>query len=333
MLRLISLFFHLGLYLGACYQTVAPTMYGYLIGNRYSRNIFNSWISIILIRKVALFFILASKMNRIILPVIHGFNIDIPTNINVTPSNKRINIYQYKIRSAPFKNILSRMKGIKLSKQFNSNLKGKYRKYLSHSDILTNDILVFLFRRHNQAILLNKTGLISNWSTYYSIAHNKLFGTVIESKNTINTFLSKYTNIHNNNYFVNICIHLCLRVYYKLYRRMHLNLNIFKFKMNVFINEFKKFHLFIKLMFYLREFNKLPAVLFYLDPTERELSNISKYRICILSLVSSNYNTVGCINYPIPTNFGSYLSKIFYSYLFLNSYYLGRIMLILNAIK
>lgn len=350
MIKLINLFLHLGLHIGTFGQAISYNMYYYLMGYRYAYSIFNPWISILLIRRVIIFLILSSKLNIDIVPILYGFKLNDNISLNIDANNENKIVFKNFLKPKCFKDVFKNIQPskkkypkfvnkskLKISKiaQYLFFKKKKYLRFSEKPNILSNDIILLLFRKYNKSVLLNKVGLLTNWYTYYEVVSNNLFGRKIEYPNKATLYM--FSVEHKNMFLKNKSLHLygsmCLRVYFKLYQHINLNENILQFRMDKVINEFKKFHIFIKLMLYLRAFKKLPSILLYLDSIPSELKSISKFRICLISLVNSNYTSINHINYPIPTNFGSYLSKIFYSYLFLNSYHLGRIMLLLTSLQ
>lgn len=246
------------------------------------------------------------------------------------------NKYRYYIGRIEKKRLLY----MRLLRQYNKRHQQKHitklvstnLKYLSQP--ATGNIVARLFNKFRFPVLLNTTGLITNWTTYYSTIQkilSEVVPTYRNNKVSNNFFVPKLDQYIESNFLRN-CIKLVLCVYYKLHLNIELDIVSYKFKIDRLISEFKKFYVFIKFLIYLREFKRFPSILFYLDPSEPELATISKYRICTLSLVDSNLSTSNYATYPIPSSFGAYLSKIFYGYLFINSYFIGRILLIISSI-
>lgn len=136
-----SLFFNLGLHIGLYIGNTNATMHSFLFGSRYLRAIFNPIISLAAIRKIALFFLVSSKLNRSILPVI-------------------------------------RSKEILLSNRFSKRGKRNFKTTTSCVD--TTDLFrafsLKFFRMYKIPTLLNKIGLFGWWSTYYRVLKTSIYG-------------------------------------------------------------------------------------------------------------------------------------------------------------
>lgn len=432
MFKLISLFFHLGLHIGNFSRIVATNMYNYMVGNRFSRSIYNIKISILYIRKVTLFLLMSGKLNHYILPVLRGFTLQATNEKNVKSDltgyaqvmhtrgaalnsishaaytrrtlyslkrytklrllkrviERRVRTALYKrLKYAKYMALLKHTKYIKHPKNVNRYIRSKHifkkynslylhycvlkkryskqystaylasrrawlrkrhlnimHKYLPRSTYAVegsadgyfgNDLVANLFYRYSFPVLLNKTGLINNWWTYYITLRNA-FSEVIPRYTSTKVFKQAYTrkpNVAKESGFLYNCVKLVMCLYYKLNTRLELNMVNYKLKLDRLVVQFRKFYVFIKFLIYLREHMQLPSTLFYLDPVESELATVSKYRICTISLVDSTFSTANYVTYPIPSSFGTHLSKFFYASLFVNAYFIGRILLVLSSIS
>lgn len=198
-----------------------------------------------------------------------------------------------------------------------------------------NDLVANLFNRYSFPVLLNKTGLINNWLTYYITLRNA-FSEVIPKYTNAKVFtrvFMKKPNVTDGSDFLYNCITLIMCLYYKLNTRLELNMINYRLKFDNLVVQFRKFYVFMKFLIYLRGHMQLPSTLFYFDPVESELSTVGKYRICTISLVDSSFSTMNYVTYPIPSSFGTYLSRFFYASLFINAYFIGRILLVLSSIN
>lgn len=401
-----------------------------MVGNRFSRSIYNVRISILYIRKVTLFLLMSGKLNHSILPVLRGFTLQatneksVGTNFigyapvvhtresilhNITRTaytrrtlyslkryaklrllrraierriritlNRRSNYAKYmallkrtKYVGHP-KNIKRYIRAKYLFKKYNTlylrycvlkrryfkqysaiylanrrawlskrHLSALYKQKLSSvaksniTSYFCNDLVANLFYRYKFPVLLNKTGLINNWWTYYITLRNA-FSEVIPKYTNAKIFkrvCTRKSNATNGSDFLYNCITLVMCVYYKLNARLELNMINYRLKLGRLVTQFRKFYVFMKFLVYLRGYMQLPSTLFYLDPVESELLTVSRYRICTISLVDSHFSTTNYVTYPIPSSFGTYLSKFFYASLFVNAYFIGRILLVLNSIS
>lgn len=212
---------------------------------------------------------------------------------------------------------------------------------------LMNNYISRFFYKYRMPILLNIVNLLSNWHTYYEYVRTIVvpisgFG-YRHGKYAIgfirrNKKFTLYRGLKSNNLFngirrgINPCAELALRIYYKL--SVFLDLTVLDWESNPNLNNksFRKFFVLLRVFWYLRWFKILPNILFYLESSTAELARVAKFRICIIALVDSDCSSVRDIAYPIPCNFGNYLSKIFYSYLIINSFFLGRILLLLDTV-
>lgn len=223
--------------------------------------------------------------------------------------------------------------------------KALVNRIIAHNQVILNNYILQFFYRYALPILPNIVNLTTNWHTYYDNVCAYLFDGnnrtrmhVLFRGSTRNRFrrrsrwsLHYFKKMLKPRQFLRVYMTLLLRIY----QRLSFILRQAVDKQGFFLinrKRFRKFYIFIKILLYLRQFRVLPNILFYLESSSRELIRISKYRICIISLVDSDSTGVNCVTYPIPCSFGNYLSKIFYSHLIINSFFLGRILMLLNSI-
>lgn len=311
-----SLFFNLGLHIGLHIENTNTTMYSFLFGFRYSRAIFNPIISLATIRKIALFFLLSSKLNRSILPVI-------------------------------------RNKEISLNSRFLEKDNKQNGKVTVNHDNTTDLFRVFslkFFRMYRIPTLLNKIGLLGWWLIYYKVLKTSIYGYYHEYKKKgfrhlfslaplflkLESFnnkreLKKFFSIEKKKSLTKNMIALLTIFYLRLYDSVFGDIRILKFKVGRYIRRFRKFFAFFKLLLFLRKYTIFPNILFYLNPTNSELLDSKMFRICSIALINSDSNASIPL-YPIPLNNNTSLSKIFFCNLFVHFYYVGRILLILSII-
>lgn len=308
MVKLIhNLFFNLGLYIGLSSERIHYSMYSYFVGLRYSRPVYNPMISLIAIKKMAIFLLLSTKLNRQIIPIITSQNIKLYAN--------------------------------QLSAYVNTDLRKN-----SKIDIYRSFALRF-FRNYNIPILLNKTGLIGWWLIYYKVLKTKVYGYTsdhqrINFQNFVNYteeqrfqssrvkkffFINKKQRISSQTFF------LIALLYFRLHGSALANFNLLKFKMGKYIRKFNKFFAFLKLLLFLRQYLIFPSILYYLNPTDAELRDSSKFRVCTIAVLNT-YNSAFLPLYPVPANSSNVLSKVFYSHLFIYYTFIGKILMTLSVI-
>lgn len=120
-------------------------------------------------------------------------------------------------------------------------------------------------------------------------------------------------------------------LYFRLQGSTLANSNLIKFKMGKYIREFNKFFTFLKLLLFLRQYLIFPSILYYLNATDAELRDSSKFRVCTIAVLNT-YNSAFLPLYPVPANSSTVLSKIFYSHLFIYYTFIGKILMTLSVI-
>lgn len=321
MVKLIhSLFFNLGLYVGLSSERIHYSMYNYFVGLRYLKPVYNPMISLIAIKKMAIFLLLATKLNKQIIPIITSQNIKL------------------------YANQLSVDAHMNLNGNLSSNI------YMSRSlkdskvDVYRSFALRF-FRSYNVPILLNKTGLIGWWLIYYKALKTKLYGyhgdyLKFNSQNFFNyageqrlynNKIKRFFLVTKKRHISSQTFFLVALLYFKLYGSAFANFSLFKFKMGKYIRKFNKFFAFLKLLLFLRQYTIFPSILYYLNPTNAELRDSARFRVCTIAILNS-YNSAFLPLYPVPANSSNVLSKVFYSYLFIYYTFIGKILMTLSVI-
>lgn len=305
--KISSLFFSLGLYIGRYMDRLNYTTNSYLYGMRYNYAIINPVISLLSIRKAAAFFMLSGKLNKNILPVIHG-----KSKNKIKPSNISIKNFKTYINLDFFRSYALR-----------------------------------LFGKYDINVLLNKPGLISWWVTYFSLMKNMLFGYTpkylwkqnksmfydnyllyLKKNGKENTnYTDKYASLSSNK-----SILFGISIFYQKVLESTLGSRKSSiFRDNRFVRKYNKFFAFLKISMFLRENVIFPSILFYLNPTNAELKDTIFFRVCSIALINTN-NIASIPLYPIVINNSSDLSKIFFVHLLIHFHYIGKILSIINII-
>lgn len=306
MVKLIhNLFFNLGLYIGLSSEKIHYSMYNYFIGIRYLKPVYNPMVSLMAIKKMAMFLLLSTKLNKRIIPIITSQDIKLYAN--------QLSAYVY------------------TRKDFKIDI---YRSFALR-----------FFRSYNIPILLNKTGLIGWWLAYYKALKTKLYGysggrQKINFKNFANytekqrfqsSRIKKFFLINKKQRMSLQTFFLIALLYFRLQGSTLANSNLIKFKMGKYIREFNKFFTFLKLLLFLRQYLIFPSILYYLNATDAELRDSSKFRVCTIAVLNT-YNSAFLPLYPVPANSSTVLSKIFYSHLFIYYTFIGKILMTLSVI-
>lgn len=373
MFKLVSLFLHLGLHVGVSKQDVHVSVYYFLLGVKYSRVVFNPTFSVILLRKVCLFLLTASKLNQRILPVV-GCSDTSTVSESITSNTGSYNSLKLSSQSIPHIIRINASIWHRYSKQWSNAKKQQYasryfgsllsqngNSFISQIDsyvsklaangllnstgpgadsecnMFSNDLLARIFTRHGLSVLLNKIGLLGNWCTSYESIVAKLLDSNYLTDVQLDALVSEDSEDEiiaplPQTGFLGYYLYLILKIYYKAFQTVEVGTRLSIFKLDSYIRGFKKFYTFIRIILFFREFKDMPSILFYLDPSDNVLSETFKYPICTIVLsdgsLKHNYSM-----YLIPTSFGTYLSRLFYSYIIINSYYLGRILSLANILN
>lgn len=410
MLNLINQYFHLGLHIGQYCHEISSKMFYFIWFNRHTYAIFNPKVSILLIRRVFLFMLIANRFNYFILPIINGFSRDqydwksLIENFNNSSNfvksscgaldnhkiNKKKRVLHYlsfwqsigkKRRRARFnfragiQRYLRYLNSIAFSKysrgkkkyivmHYKKNLIRRYRRLVKYlygtrkrkmnipfvgfntvkKNWFISSFISRFFHNYKLPVLLNAPNLVSNWRTYYEYVRAIILPAktrYYRRSRWLHTFAGngprslqslQYTRRLQRKRMLNPSIALALRIYYKLSIFVNRNFPSWKSQPKSSNKPFRKFFVFLKLFRYLRQFRALPNILFYLESNATEVLRILKYKVCVIALVNSDCSSIRTITYPIPCNFGNYLSKIFYAHMIVNSFFLGRILLFLTAV-
>lgn len=315
--RISSLFFNLGLHIGLHVEKTNNNMYDYLFGFRYSRSIFNPIVSLSAIRKIALFFLLSSKLNKAILPIIR--------------TKETLAFVNYRLIRANKKRYVSNKGNINISDLFRA-------------------FALRFFKIYKIPVLLNRAGLIGWWLIYYNMLKTSIYGHYHEYKKkgfkhlfSIASLLyrSKFFNkkkelkqfllAESKKISISSIITLLSIFYIRLYDSLFGDVRTLKFRLGRYIRRYRKFFAFFKLLLFLRRYTIFPNIVFYLNPTNSELRDIKTFRVCSIALTNSNIDA-SIPFYPVPINNSTSISKIFFCNLFVHFYYMGRILLILSII-
>lgn len=315
-----NLFFNLGLYIGLYSERVHTTMHDYLLGIRYSRSIYNPMVSLIAIKKLALFFLLSNKLNRRIIPVLSNTDTVFRVNQSFTYGHDNYN-----------DNFVSDVLMQQLPNSFGINL--------------YNAFAMRFFKMYRISILSNKIGLLGWWLIYYKTLVTNIYSyyrnykkkgfkqtfSPFDFKRFPNKKLQRFFYIKKKKYNMLQILTLIIILYLKLYESAFSKSDSLKFRMGKYIRKFKKFFAFLKLLLFLRQYTIFPSILYYLNTTNAELRDVMKFRVCTLAIVNSN-NIASMPLYPIPANNNNLLSKIFFSYLFVYYSFIGKILMTLSVI-
>lgn len=312
MVRLIhNLFFSLGLYIGLSSEKIHYSMYSYFVGLRYLRPVYNPMVSLVAIKKMAVFLLLSAKLNKQVIPIITCKNIKLYSNQLPIDTNSLSN------------------------SNFPKDLK---------VDVYRSFALRF-FRNYNVPILLNKTGLIGWWLVYYKILKTRIYGYsgdhekvnfrnftyYTEEQRLHNSRVKKFFSVTKRQRTSSQTFFLIALLYFRLYGSAFAKSESLKFRMGKYIRKFNKFFAFLKLLLFLRQRILFPSILYYLNPIDAELRDSIKFRVCTIALLNS-YNSAFLPLYPIPANSTSLLSKVFYSYLYIYYTFIGKILMTLSVI-
>lgn len=311
--KIFNLFFNLGLHVGLSTERMHYSMHGYIIGLRNFISIFDPVAAITAVRKVIMFLLLSNRLNKRILPIIH-YQEDITYN-------NQFQIY------------------------LNANVKEKNTEMcnICHIDDFYYVFAIRFFREYNLPVLINKTGLLGWWLIYHQTLKVALYGSIQSDKrkklgktlvNFISPPVAKFTTNpleREKKLGCYLTFGLLIILYLQLRSSISDKSNLLTFKIDRYIRRFKKFFSFLKLILFLRESSILPNILYYINPTNAELRDASKLRVCSISVLNSDNNSALPL-YPIPSNSSNNLPKIFFSYLYVYYTYLGRILLTLSII-